>query len=330
MKSVSFGERVKHVLVEPRYPGVGIELNSDCIRLAVIRADHGKLGVLHLDSEPLPAGALEVTPFKPNILSMEAVAAAMNSLWRRNPHKSAKVSLLIQDRSALVFNLVMEHPARNPAECMELIRFKLKKSVPFRMEDAQVTYFAPRGTPDHSSAHLWVIVVNHALLNQCEQFVQSALNVEVGLVDLTTLGLMNLAHPAIRARGLLDRDILYVNLSHDYLSLAISQKSNLTSFRTRPLDSVASRIDAAMDEVHPTVMYYQDKLAGEGFAFAFVHAPDNVEELCAAIESRTGIAPLAFPMDSYTSARFDPSHDAALRGFAPLAGLLLSRTVEFA
>ncbi|HSP05889.1 MAG TPA: hypothetical protein VLR94_01870, partial [Acidobacteriota bacterium] len=213
---------------------------------------------------------------------------------------------------------------------MELIRFKLKKNVPFRMEEAQVTYFAPRGTPDYSSAHLWVVVVNHALLNQYEQFVQSALDVEVGLVDLTTLGLMNLAHPAIRARGLSDRDILYVNLNQDYLSLAISQKSNLTSFRTRPLDAVASRVEAAMEEVHPTVMYYQDKLAGEGFAFAFVHAPDNTEELCAAIESLTGITPLAFPMDSFTAARFDPSHAASLRGFAPLAGFLLSRTVEFA
>ncbi|HSP06507.1 MAG TPA: hypothetical protein VLR94_04980, partial [Acidobacteriota bacterium] len=103
MKSVSFGERLKHAFVEPRHPGVGIELNSDSIRLAVIRADRGKLGIVHLDSEPLPAGALEVTPFKPNILSMEAVAAALKSLWLRNSYKSAKVSLLIQDRSALVF-----------------------------------------------------------------------------------------------------------------------------------------------------------------------------------------------------------------------------------
>lgn len=329
MKSVSFGEKLKFTLMEPHHPGIGIEFNSDCLRLAAIRSEKGKLGIVHLDVEKLPPGALEITPFKPNIHSMETVAGALKNLWTRNPYKVGKISLLMQDRSALVFHLAMEHAARNAGECLELIRFKLKKNVTFRVEDAQISYFTPAGAIDHSSSHLWVLVVNHALLHQYEQFVQSALDVEVGLVDLTTLGLMNLAHSTIRARNLTDRDILYVNLNHDYLSIAIAQKSALTSFRTRPMDAASSPIEAALDEIHPTVLYYQDKLAGEGLACAFVHAPDSTEDLCAAVESRTGIPPVAFSLDAFAAARFDSSNPAFLRSFAPLAGFLLSRTVEF-
>lgn len=329
MKRVSFGEKLKYALMEPHHPGIAIEFSSDCLRLAVIRSEKGTPGIVHLDAEKLAPGVLEVTPFKPNIHSMEAVAEALKNLWARNPFKTAKIGLLIQDRSALVFNLIMEHAARNHAECLDLIRFKLKKNVPFRMEDAQISYFTPAGAVDHASAHLWVLVVNHALLHQYEQFVQSALGVEVGLVDLATLGLLNLAHSTIRARNYSARDVLYVNLNRDYLSLAIAQRSALTSFRTRPLEGASSLMEAALDEIHPTVMYYQDKLAGEGFACAFVHAPEVEEELCAAVESRTGIPSLAFSLDAYAAARFDSSNPAFLRGFAPLAGLLLSRTVEY-
>lgn len=330
MKGVSFGEKIRHALVEPHFPGVGIEFNSDCLRLVSVRADKGKLSVMQVDSEKLPEGAVEITPFKANIHSLDGVSVALKSLWSRNNQKSSRVCLMLQDRSALVFNMAMEHAAKNSAECLELIKFKLKKSVPFRLEDAQVNYFTAAGTVDHSATNLWVLVLNHAVLHQYEQFVQSVLDVEVGLIDLASFGVMNLAHSTIRSRGLAEKDVLFVNLNHDYLSLAITQKSRLTSFRTRPLDAASSSVEAAMEEIHPTVMYYQDKLAGGGFACAFVHAPENPEELCATIESKTSINAVPVSIEPYTASRFDSSNPGFLRGYSPLAGMLLSRMVEFA
>jgi type IV pilus assembly protein PilM len=277
----------------------------------------------------LPAGALEVTPFKANIHSVDVVAEALKALWSRNKFKSSRVCLLLPDRSALAFHVTMEHSARNHAECLELIRFKLKKSVPFRMEDGHIAYFTPAGSPDHSASQLWVIVLSHAVLHQYEAFVQSAIDAECGLVDLATLNLMNLAHSEMRARSLEDRDILYVNLNRDYISLAITQKHQLASFRTRPLDAGADPVAAAMEEVHPTNMYYQDKLGGQGLSAAFVYSPDRGEDLCAALE-RAGIEPALLSLDTFAGTRFDPTNAHFLRSFVPLAGLLLSRRVEYA
>lgn len=330
MKGASFTDKLKYTLREPHYSPVGIEFNSDCLRLVAVRSDAGKLSVAHLDTEPLPHGVMEINPFKPNIHSMDAVSEALKNLWTRNTHKASRVCLLLQDRSALVFNLAMEHAAKSHSECVELIRFKLKKNVPFRLEDAQITYFDSAGAQNYSSRNLWVFVLNHALLHQYEQFVQSVLDVDVGLVDLASLGVMNLTHPVIRSSGFSEKDVLFINLNADYLSLAITQKSHLTSFRTRPLENFSAPVEAAMEEIHPTVMYYQDKLSGEGLASAFVHAaPQNMEELCAEIQSRTGIAPVPVSVEPYTAPRFDPSSSDQLRTFAPLAGMLLSRMVEF-
>ena len=223
----------------------------------------------------------------------------------------------------------MEHPAKNAAECMELIRFKLKKNVPFRMEEAQVVYFTSSGTTDPSSLQYWVVVLNHAVLQQYEQLVQSAIDAQCGLVDIATLNIMNLAHAEIRSRSLLEQDLLYVNLNRDYISLAITQSSKLTSLRTRPIEQDSDRMTAAMDEIHPTAMYYQDKLGGQGFACAFVYSTEDGEQLCAEIQTRIGIPAATLSLDAYAGTRFDSSNPGFLRGCAPLAGLLLSRKVEY-
>jgi type IV pilus assembly protein PilM len=329
MKSLSFESKLGYALTEPHYPELGIEFDSDALRLIVVRSEKGRPAVVHIDSEPLPQGAVEITAFKPNILSLEAVASALKNLWSRNPHKSNRACLLIQDRSALAFNVAMEHSARSATECLELLRFKLKKNVPFRIEDAQISYFTPQGANDYSGINLWVLVMNHAVLHQYEQLLETAIDAEIGLVDLSTLGLINLSHPTIKAQALQDKDILYVNLSHDYVSLAITQKSRLTSFRTRPLEGAVSRFEAAMDEIHPTIMYYQDKLVGAGFAGVYVHAPEHAEELYQAIQANAEVAPSPFLLDTYAASRFDPSKPAFLRPFAPLAGSLLSRMESF-
>lgn len=330
MKGASFTDKLKYALRAPHYSPVGIEFNSDCLRLVVVRSEAGKLSLSHLDSEPLPHGALEINPFKPNIHSMDAVTNALKNLWLRNTQKASRVCLLLQDRCALVFNLAMEHAAKSHAECVELIRFKLKKSIPFRLEDAQISYFDSAGMLDYSSRNLWVFVLNHALLHQYEQFLQSVLDVDVGLVDLASMGVMNLAHPAIRTNGFSEKDVLFIHLNNDYLSLAITQKSRLTSFRTRPLENVSVPVEAAMEEIHPTVMYYQDKLSGQGLATAFVHAPpENLEELCTEIQSSTGISAVSVSVEPYSASRFHSNSSGSLRSFAPLAGMLLSRMVEF-
>src|SRR5574341_2003412 len=103
--------------------------------MAVIRSDKGRLRLEHVDSEPLPSGAVEITPFKPNIVSLEETAEAVKALWMRCRYREPRICLLLQDRSALTFHVTLEKPPSNRNECMDLIRFKLRKSVPFRIED---------------------------------------------------------------------------------------------------------------------------------------------------------------------------------------------------
>jgi type IV pilus assembly protein PilM len=329
MAQVQFAERLRHLFKNPQYPDVGIEFSSDSIRLAISGTQKGKPVLIHLDQEPLAPGALDVNPFKPNIQSMESVANALRLLWNRSKMKPSRICLLLQDRAALTFHVTLEHPAKSPADCLELIRFKLKKSVPFRIEDSQLTHFTASGTHDYSAATHWTVVLNQQVLHQYEQFVQSTIGAECGLVDLATFNFMNLAHGAIRDGGLSDQDIFYINLGRDSISVAISQKQNLMFFRSRALDSNSDRWQQALEEIHPAMLYYVDKLGGEKLAFAFVHSEENADQLSAEVEEQFGVRSSTLKLESYSGLRFDTSNSITLEPFVPLAGLLITRKVDF-
>src|SRR5438874_7799173 len=101
MEKTSLAKKIRYTFVEPHYPQVGIEFNTDSIRLAVIGSEKKQLRLQHLDWIDLPPSAMEITPFKPNILQLDIVAEALKTLWQRNRFKSSKVCLLLQDRAAL-------------------------------------------------------------------------------------------------------------------------------------------------------------------------------------------------------------------------------------
>jgi type IV pilus assembly protein PilM len=310
-----------HRITDPAYPNVGIEVNSDCIRLASISAHGGKIRVEHLDSVPLPSGAVQINPFKPNIVEPETVAQALKDLWMRVRQRPPKICLLLQDRSALAFSVTLEAPPENRNECIELLRFKLKKSIPFRTEEAHIGYFQDSGVADFRSSNLWVTVIHSHVLQQYEEVIRSAIGSDSGLVDLCTFNLMNLANDEIQNQKWQQEDHLYINLNRDYISLAITQRDRLVFYRSREMEHHNGMIEEAMEEIHPAVMFYQDKLAGTNFSRAFLYAFEGAEELSRTLEQT----------HSLKSVLLNPgagSHRDS-RVFAPLLGLLMSRKPEF-
>jgi len=329
MKKPSLANRLKYLMFDPHYPDVGIEIDSNCIRLAVVSADKGSISLKHFDSEELPEGAVEISPLKLNVQKLDVVAEALKSIWSRNRFQTPKICLLLQDRAALTFHVQLEHPAANRQECLDLIRFKLRKSVPFRIEEAQITYFDASGSFDPSAGALWVTLINQTVLRQYEQVIQSSIDTESGLVDLATFNLLNLSDWAIRREGLTDEDLLYVNLARDYVSIAITQKGKLSFFRTRELEKRNGIVEEALAEIYPATMYYIDKLAGSNLAQAFIHSSTYAEELCAQVEKSLQLKPVTLTPESFAGTQFDPTTLHYLDSFSPLLGLITSRKVEF-
>src|SRR5208337_5082724 len=86
--------------------------------------------------EPLPAGALTPGIGEQNLHAPEAVAAAIrNALGQVSPRTRA-VTVVLPDTAARVFVLDFDSLPGRAAEALPVLRFRLRKMIPFDVEHA--------------------------------------------------------------------------------------------------------------------------------------------------------------------------------------------------
>lgn len=91
--------------------------------------------------QPLEEGVLHVSPLSDNVLKPDALAEAVRGIVGHSVRKRRAV-LILPDYSARVAVLGFDQFPADPREQASLVRFRMKKSVPFDVETAAVSYHA--------------------------------------------------------------------------------------------------------------------------------------------------------------------------------------------
>jgi Tfp pilus assembly PilM family ATPase len=200
----------------------------------------------------------------------------------------------------------------------QLVRWQIRKSTPFPIEEACVTYTPGTRGPDGSV--FIVVAARRDVVTEYEDVCATA-GVHAGLIELSTFAVLNLALANAAATA---GDWLVVHMRPEYTSVAILRDGDLIFFRNRPEGDE----ETLTDVVHQTAMYYQDRLAGQGFRHLLLggsgRAAGAADQARRDLEERLG-APVE-PIDPTAIAavpdRFDAPPDL-MDVLAPLTGVLL-------
>jgi type IV pilus assembly protein PilM len=90
--------------------------------------------------EPLPAGALVPTLSETNLPNPAIVSAAIRSVMAQVNPRVRSITLVVPDSAVRVFVLDFDTLPTRPEEALSVLRFRLRKSVPFDVEHAGVSY----------------------------------------------------------------------------------------------------------------------------------------------------------------------------------------------
>jgi Tfp pilus assembly PilM family ATPase len=204
-----------------------------------------------------------------------------------------------------------------------MIRWQMKKSTPFPIEDACVTHSPGAKTIDGNE--FLVVAARRDAIREYEGVCDEA-GIEAGLIDLSTLAVINL----ILASGPdISGDWLIVHMRPEYTSIVILRGEDVIFFRNR------SEGDAELlqDVVHQTAMYYQDRLNGRGFKRVLLggigRTPGAVEQARRNIEEHMGTK--VEPIDPTRGAELTDRIHATpelLATLSPLIGMLLRTRKE--
>ncbi len=168
--------------------------------------------------------------------------------------RPGRLALVVPDAVAKVSLIRFEKVPTSGHDLEALIRWQMRKSVPFRVDEAQVTW-AEGQSLEAGGREFVVAIARREIIAQYENVVSRG-GSHVGLVDLATFNLVNL----VLAQEAPD-DWLLVHVAADSTTLAIVRRGQVIFYRQRGVDAEESLEDL----VHQSKMYYEDRLSGRGF-----------------------------------------------------------------
>ncbi|MEE9219528.1 MAG: hypothetical protein V3U98_10735 [Acidobacteriota bacterium] len=261
---------LERTFIEPQISPVCIEIDASQLLLAVARRERRsrRARVALLRQQPLAEGLIEPSALHPNIGDPEALAAEVRRLFAGMPPPEA-VSVLLPDSVAKISIMELTSLPRSHRDALEMVRFRLKKTVPFRIEDAQVDFHTLEAAP--GSFRLLTTVAYRPVLKQYQTAIE-ALGTRAGMVTLSTLSLLDRCWPEATSAGG-DGDVLLANVTPRTLTLAVFRGTRLVLFRSKTLSGgsdgdAGERVRVVRREYQTTLAYYQEKLEGRGFSRA--------------------------------------------------------------
>ncbi len=236
-------------------PSVGVEIAADGVTGAALTWVNSTPKLISHVRIDLPGGALEPTAVAANMIERDVVVEAVREVLRQLPRRTTRIGLVVPDRIAKVSFVSFDELPSRPDDLARLVGWQIRKSLPFRVEDAQLAY-TPGTLGGNGGREFVVAVARRDIVEEYEE-VCSAAGAYAGLVDLATFNLVNVA--LVMAPDT-DSDWLLLHISRYDSTLAIMRGPDLIFFRNCP---TLSESDVS-DLVHQSAMYYEDRLEGQG------------------------------------------------------------------
>jgi hypothetical protein len=133
---------------------------------------------------------------------------------------------------ARVWLLQLPEVPRSAQQTLELIRWKIKRSVAFRVEDAVISWQVLSRPSGNDPAVLLVGLLQGSGVHGFEKVFAEA-GFKIGLVDLCSFNLYNAYRASIEKDGVTDADFAVLNATETYFTLMIFRAGNLIFYRCK-------------------------------------------------------------------------------------------------
>lgn len=272
-------DKLKSLLQDPP-PSMAFEISEAGIASARIGPR------TELDFRPLKPGTLTVSPVKENVVDPDEFVMAVRSLTPSQKRKD--VALILPDYCVRIAVLDFDNFPSDAKEQASLVRFRMKRSVPFDVDAAAVSYFAQPGA--NKRVDVVTVLAPLEIVARYESPFRAA-GMNPGLVTASGIAALDLAPEG----GL----SVMAKLTGHALTVLVRDKSTLKLVRC--LELASTELDDVASVLIPTLVYIEDNLGGRadrlivcGFGAATDEAQRRFSEELA-VETEPLRSPLATP-----------------------------------
>ncbi len=237
-------DSISSLLQDPP-PSLAFELSEAGLAVARMGAR------TELDFRPLKPGVLAVSPLKDNVVMPDELSIAVREMAPQGPNRKRRdATLILPDYSTRVAILDFDSFPSDAKEQASLVRFRIRKSVPFDIESAAVGYFAQPA--EGKKFDVVVVVAPLEVIARYEAPFRTA-GLNPGLVTTSSLAALNLVQ---------DGGITVVaKITGKVLTVLVLQNGRLKLVRC--LEVAAANIGEIATDLYPTFVYIEDNMGSK-------------------------------------------------------------------
>jgi len=176
---------------------------------------------------PFDTGVLQVSPAHDNIQQPQVFQDVIHHIAPPNGHRRRRAALILPDYCARVAVLDFDSFPADPEEQIALLRFRMKKSVPFDVDSAIVSYAMQ--TKNGDKVDVLAAVMAAEIVGRYEAPFRAA-GFHPGLVTTSSLAALNLLDP--------DHISMLVKLSGRVISVLVLDGNTVKLSRSVEMDDV--------------------------------------------------------------------------------------------
>lgn len=302
-------------------PPAAVEISARRVNVVALSAHTRSATITAQSSDLLPEGLVTPALNTPNVHDEAALAAAIRSAVDRVSPRPRRVALILPDTVAKVSLLRFEKIPSKSQDLDQLVRWQMRKAVPFRIEEAQLSWID--GVDLEGGGREYVVLAARRDLIESYERACDGAGVHAGIVDLASLNLVNavLATNSSTSTG----DWLLVHAAPEFATMLVVRNGRVIFYRNRPSEGTVPDMGGL---VHQTAMYFEDRLAGGAFARVVLSGGSaygaEAGQIRRQIEERLGTPVELLDVRSAVSLRDRPEvGPELLDAIAPAVGVLL-------
>ncbi|HWQ55028.1 MAG TPA: hypothetical protein VN442_15180 [Bryobacteraceae bacterium] len=223
-------------------PALAFEISEGGIAVARLRPK------LEMAFQPLKPGVIGVSPLRDNVIDPDQFSAAVRAAAGPNgTRKRRDAALVLPDHCARIAVLDFVDFPSDRKEQLSLVRFRLRKSVPFDVEEAAVSYW-PQPAGGKKMDVVTAVAPQEIVARYEAPFRAAGLN--PGFVTISSLAFLEL----LQEKSL----VVAAKLSGRVLNVMVLDKGRLRLVRS--LELVSGGLPEVAADLYPTFVYVEDQL----------------------------------------------------------------------
>src|SRR5271167_2233609 len=255
-------------------PRLACEITAE--RVIAARGGERGLTLEAAAARRLPEGSLTPGLQQANVTGRDALVTALRDTLAAVAARSGDLSLVIPDAATRIMLLDFDALPDNPQEADAVVRFRLKKSLPFDVDQSSVS-FDRQGTSN--PVRVVAAVTPRTVLEEYEALVH-----EAGYNPGAVLPSM------IAALGAVDGSLptMVIKVERGTTTFAIVDQNQLLLYRALENGGSAVTGESLVDDVNTSLVYFEDRYA-VGVDRVLVAGVESAQELQAALSATSNI-----------------------------------------